>query len=135
MRMIPLYERLRPKSLLEIAGQSHVIENLTHIIRSKNPISILFSGPPGSGKTTLAKIYASAFNAPFVSMTGVLQSTADLKKILRDQETHPLFKKQIILFFDEIHRLNRAQQDIFLPFIENGSIILIGATTENPSYS
>lgn len=133
--MIPLYEKFRPKILSEIAGQEHLIENLSHIIRSKKPVSLLFYGPPGSGKTTCAKIYANAFNIPFLSMTGVLQSTADLKKILKEQEDHPLLRRQTILFFDEIHRLNRAQQDIFLPFLENGSLILIGATTENPSFS
>jgi len=135
---IPLYEKMRPKILSEISGQDHLVgENgfLTKICQSKKPVSLLLFGPPGCGKTTIAKYYASAFDIPFLTMTGVLQTTADLKKILREGESMPLFRRQIILFFDEIHRLNRAQQDIFLPFLEEGSLILVGATTENPSFA
>ncbi len=134
----PLYEKMRPKSLQEIAGQDHLLGKegfLTRICQTQKPVSLLLFGPPGCGKTTIARVYASAFNLPFISLTGVLQTTADLKKILKEGETMPLFKRQIILFFDEIHRLNRAQQDIFLPFLEDGSLILVGATTENPSFA
>jgi putative ATPase len=135
---VPLYEKMRPKSLLEIAGQDHLVGErgfLTRICQTQKPISLLLFGPPGCGKTTIARYYASAFNIPFLSLTGVLQSIADLKKILKESESMPLFRRQTILFFDEIHRLNRAQQDIFLPFLEDGSLILVGATTENPSFA
>ena len=133
----PLYEKMRPKTLDEIAGQEHLtgIDGyLTRQIASGNPASLLLWGPPGCGKTTIARTYASAFNVPFLSMTGVLQTTADLKKLLKESEDIPLFRRRTIVFFDEIHRLNRAQQDLFLPFLEDGSLILIGATTENPSF-
>jgi len=131
---IPLYERLRPKNFAEISGQDHLKPYLDSIIRSEKPVSLLLFGPPGCGKTTIARLYAKAFNIPFISMTGVLQTTAELKKILKEAETLPLFRRQTIIFLDEIHRLNRAQQDIFLPFLEDGTLILIGATTENPSF-
>jgi putative ATPase len=134
---VPLYEKMRPNSLSEIAGQEHLVgENgfLTRICNMQKPISILLFGPPGCGKTTIAKYYANAFNIPFLSLAGVLQTTADLKKVLREGETMPLFRRQVILFLDEIHRLNCAQQDLFLPFLEDGSLILVGATTENPSF-
>jgi putative ATPase len=132
--VIPLYEQLRPTAFSEISGQEHLQTFFKTMVQSKKPVSLLLAGPPGCGKTTIARLYAQSFSLPFVTMTGVLQSTAELKKILREGEAHPLFRRQIILFFDEIHRLNRAQQDIFLPFLEDGSLILIGATTENPSY-
>ena len=135
--MKPLYERLRPQTLADIAGQEHLTGErgyLAHIIRSQKPISLLLYGPPGSGKTTLARLYAKAFNLPFYSFSGVNQTVAELKKLLQDGEKQPLFRQQMILFVDEIHRLNRAQQDIFLPHLENGSLILVGATTNNPSF-
>ena len=133
----PLYEKLRPKTLSEVAGQQHLIGErgyLSFIVQSGKPTSLLLYGPPGCGKTTIARLYANAFNIPFISLTGVLQTTSELKKILKEGEENPLFRRQIILFFDEIHRLNKAQQDIFLPFLEDGSLILVGATTENPSF-
>jgi putative ATPase len=133
----PLYEKLRPKTLDEITGQEHLtgIDGfLTRQIASGNPASLLLCGPPGCGKTTVARTYASAFNVPFLSMTGVLQTTSDLKKLLKEAEDMPLLRRRTIVFFDEIHRLNRAQQDLFLPFLEDGSLILVGATTENPSF-
>jgi putative ATPase len=135
--ILPLYEQLRPKTMIEISGQEHltgVDGYLQRIIASRKPVSLLLLGPPGCGKTTIARAYASAFDVPFVSMTGVLQTTADLKKLLKEAEDLPLFRRRTIVFFDEIHRLNRAQQDLFLPFLEDGSLILIGATTENPSF-
>src|SRR3990167_8916046 len=134
---IPLYEKLRPQTLSEVAGQDHLVGKqgfITRIVESARPASLLLFGPPGCGKTTLAILYAKAFHTPFLSFSGVLQSTAELKKILKEGQETPLFNRQIILFVDEIHRFNRAQQDIFLPFLEDGSLILIGATTENPSF-
>ena len=133
----PLYERLRPQTLTDIAGQEHLTGErgaLAHIIRTQKPVSLLLYGPPGSGKTTMARLYAQAFKLPFYSFSGVHQTVAELKKLLQDAEKHPLFRQQILFFVDEIHRLNRAQQDIFLPYLEEGSLILVGATTNNPSF-
>jgi len=137
MLSIPLSEKLRPQTLSEIAGQTHLVGvdgYLARIIRAGKPLSILLFGPPGSGKTTIARLYAKAFGLPFVAFSGVSGSTVDLKKLLKDGKENPLFHQQTILFVDEIHRFNRAQQDIFLPFLEDGSAILVGATTENPSF-
>ena len=136
--MKPLYEKIRPNSLEKIVGQDHLIGQngkLSLILKSKNPASILLYGPPGSGKTTLARLYAKSFNLPFFSVTGVLQSAGEIKKILLEASATPLFHQKTVLFVDEIHRLNKAQQDLFLPFLEDGALILVGATTENPSFS
>lgn len=135
---IPLAERLRPTSLKEIFGQDHLLSEegfVTKIVQNKVPLSILLWGPPGCGKTTLARIYAQAFDAKLISLSAVFSGAAELKKMLQEIEHQPLLHKQPILFVDEIHRFNKAQQDIFLPFLEKGSIILIGATTENPSFA
>ncbi|HSX26813.1 MAG TPA: replication-associated recombination protein A [Chlamydiales bacterium] len=135
---IPLSERLRPKILSDIAGQDHLVGTdgyIARIVQNGRPLSLLLFGPPGCGKTTIARLYAQAFSLPFVTLSAVFNGTADLKKILKDGQETPLFNRQTILFVDEIHRFNRAQQDIFLPFLEDGSLILIGATTENPSFS
>lgn len=135
---IPLAEKLRPKTLEEVAGQEHLIGKngpLLRIVESRRPVSILLWGPPGSGKTTLARLYASSFEAKFVPFSAVFHGVADLKKLIKEVEDHPLFRERLILFVDEIHRFNKAQQDAFLPFIENGTIILVGATTENPSFA
>jgi len=135
---IPLSEQLRPSCLSEIAGQEHLIGKegyITRIIQSKKPVSLLLFGPPGCGKTTIARLYAKSFGLPFVILSAVLNSTSELKKILKEGEENPLFKRQTLLFVDEIHRFNRAQQDIFLPFLEDGTLVLIGATTENPAFS
>ncbi len=131
----PLAEKLRPQTLDDVVGQSHLIGPdgwMRRAIKSKKPLSIVLWGPPGCGKTTLAKLYAKSFDADFHSIS---QSIGDLKKIIQDAENHPLFRKELILFADEIHRFNKAQQDAFLPYIESGKITLIGATTENPSFS
>ncbi len=137
MLTIPLSERLRPQFLSDIVGQDHLVGPdgyITRIIQGKKPLSIILFGPPGSGKTTIARLYAKAFGLPFVTFSAVMNSAVDLKKILKEGHDTPLLHRQTLLFVDEIHRFNRAQQDIFLPFLEDGSIVLIGATTENPSF-
>jgi len=133
--MVPLSEKLRPKKLSEIFGQHQLLETIQQIVHNQRPLSLLLFGPPGSGKTTIARIYAQSFQLPFLQLSAVLNSTAELKKMLKEGQDTPLFHRQTILFVDEIHRFNRAQQDIFLPFLEEGALILIGATTENPSFS
>src|SRR5579862_1420454 len=134
---IPLAERLRPSCLEEIVGQDHLLgENglITHVVRKKSPLSLLLWGPPGCGKTTLARLYAQAFDARFVHFSASF-SVSDLRKFIEDIQAHPLFHRKCILFLDELHRLNKAQQDLFLPHIEQGTFILVGATTENPSFA
>lgn len=134
----PLAEKLRPEKLTDVVGQDHLVGQsglLTKIIAQKRPLSILLWGPPGCGKTTIARLYARAFNRTFVSFTGVMNGVAEIKKFIQESESRPLLNNQPILFIDEIHRFNKAQQDIFLPHIEKGTIILIGATTENPSFT
>lgn len=133
--MIPLSEKLRPKSLSEIFGQENLIKYVHQIVQNGKPLSLLLFGPPGCGKTTIARLYAKSFGLPFMNLSAVFNSAADLKKMLKEGRDTPLFHQQTILFVDEIHRFNRAQQDIFLPFLEDGSLILIGATTENPSFA
>lgn len=137
MKKTPLAEALRPKRLDEVAGQDHILgENglITLSIRSGSPLSILFWGPPGCGKTSIARLYAQAFDMRFVSMSAVFSGVADLRKLIKETEETPLFQKGLVLFVDEIHRFNKAQQDAFLPYVENGTILLIGATAENPSF-
>ncbi|MFZ0565793.1 MAG: replication-associated recombination protein A [Chlamydiales bacterium] len=135
---VPLAERLRPLSLEEVVGQEHLIGKegfLTQILNQKRPLSIIFWGPPGSGKTTLAKLYAKALCFRFVSFSAVFSGIAELKKVVRDTRSSPLFNRHTLLFVDEIHRFNKSQQDAFLPYLEDGTFALIGATTENPSFS
>lgn len=134
----PLYEILRPKNLQEVAGQDHLLGKdgiITHVIESKRPLSIILWGPPGTGKTTIATLYAKAFQAHFVNFSAVLSGLADLRKVVQEAEDLSLLRKQTLLFVDEIHRFNKAQQDAFLPYLEKGTFILVGATTENPSFS
>lgn len=134
----PLAEQLRPKSLDEVAGQPHLLAAegwIRRSVREGRPLSILLWGPPGCGKTTLARLYAQAFNGRFVPFSAVFNGIADLKKVIQDAKAYPLLQQQTILFVDEIHRFNKSQQDAFLPFLEDGTIVLIGATTENPSFA
>ncbi len=135
---IPLAEQLRPKSLEEIAGQEHLLGPegwITRIVKSARPLSILLWGPPGCGKTTLARLYAQAFRSRLIPFSAVFNGIADLKKVIKEAKEYPFFDQQLILFVDEIHRFNKSQQDAFLPFLEDGTIVLIGATTENPSFA
>ncbi|CCB86029.1 replication-associated recombination protein A [Parachlamydia acanthamoebae UV-7] len=132
----PLSERLRPSSFTEIVGQPHLLGPdgfITRTIKQGKPLSIILWGPAGTGKTSIARLYAQAFNIPFQSLSAIFSGVADLKKVVKEAEERPLFKGTL-LFVDEIHRFNKAQQDAFLPFLEKGSIVLIGATVENPSF-
>lgn len=137
MNTTPIAEQLRPHSLNEIVGQPHLVGNggiLSNLIQEKKPLSIILWGPPGCGKTSIARLYAKAFDLPFRSMSAIFSGIGDIKKVIEDAERHPLFNKSILLFVDEIHRFNKAQQDAFLPYIENGTLVLVGATAENPSF-
>lgn len=133
----PLSEQMRPVSLAEISGQDHLLGKnglITSIIESGRPLSIILWGPPGCGKTSIARLYAKAFKMRFETLSAVFSGITDIKKIINDREATPLFGYSTLLFVDEIHRFNKAQQDAFLPFLENGKIILVGATAENPSF-
>lgn len=133
----PLAEQLRPRKLCEIVGQDHLTGPkgfISKIIASGKPLSIILWGPPGCGKTSIARLYAKAFAMRFETLSAVFSGIGDLRKIIQDVEAAPLMGKGIVLFVDEIHRFNKAQQDAFLPFMENGTITLIGATAENPSF-
>lgn len=137
MSYTPLAEQFRPKQLSEIIGQDHLVGPkgfITGLIQKKKPLSILLWGPPGSGKTSIAQLYAKAFGLKYESISPIFNGIADLKKIIKDSESHPLFGRTLLLFVDEIHRFNKAQQDAFLPYLESGKIIMIGATIENPSF-
>jgi putative ATPase len=136
-KAIPLAERLRPSTLDEVMGQDHLVGKegfLTTVIASKKPLSIILWGPPGCGKTSIARLYAKAFSMHFQTLSAVFSGIADLRKIIKETEEQPLFGQRTLLFVDEIHRFNKAQQDAFLPFIENGTLVLVGATAENPSF-
>lgn len=133
----PLAEILRAKSLMEVAGQEHLVGAdgiITNIVRAKKPLSILLWGPPGVGKTSIARIYVKAFGLRTIYLSATTSKVSDIKNIIDEQNKNPLFMSSVILFMDEIHRFNKAQQDAFLPHVENGSIVLVGATTENPSF-
>ena len=134
----PLAEVLRPTNLSDFIGQEHLVGKnapIASFIASKNIPSMIFWGPPASGKTSLARIISQETEADFITISAVMQGKEDLKKVLVKAEQNALNNIQTILFIDEIHRWNKAQQDSLLPFVENGTIILIGATTENPSFS
>lgn len=135
MAMTPLPDALRPTTFDGVVGQEHTVHHLKASIAKLQPISILLWGPPGCGKTTLARLYAKAFDPHFLTFSGAYSGSVEIKKLLKEIKDNPLFSKRRAIFIDEIHRFNKAQQDIFLPYIEDGTIILIGATTENPSFS
>lgn len=174
MQRIPLAERMRPTTLSEVIGQSHLLgenEILNQIIKNKEPVSLIFWGPPGCGKTTLARIIAKEANAEFIEISAVMSGKKDIEEIIKiakknwgtglkstvrldawqgktekQAELYETYSeraseglaqpgaKRTVLFVDEIHRFNKAQQDAFLPHVESGLITLIGATTENPSF-
>jgi len=133
----PLAERLRPRDLSEFVGQTHLIgpgKVLTHMIEQDQVSSMIFWGPPGVGKTTLARIIANTTQSRFITFSAVTSGIKEIRQVMQDAERSRRFGERTIVFIDEIHRFNKAQQDAFLPFVEKGSIILIGATTENPSF-
>lgn len=133
----PLAERLRPEVLDDIVGQAHLVGSgkiISEIIENKQPTSLILWGPPGSGKTTLARIIARETGAEFVELSAVTAGKADVVKVIELAKQNLRLGMQTILFVDEIHRFNKAQQDAFLPHVEAGTITLIGATTENPSF-
>lgn len=134
---IPLAERLRPKTLDDVIGQSHLLgdgEILRQIAKNKHPVSLILWGPPGSGKTTLARIIANEVEADFIELSAVTALKADVNKVVERARQNWNLQQRTVLFVDEIHRFNKAQQDAFLPHVESGLITLIGATTENPSF-
>lgn len=133
----PLANRVRPSTLAEFVGQQHLIgphRVLRELIENDQLSSLIFWGPPGVGKTTLAEIIAQQTKAHFVTFSAVTSSIKDIRKLMQEAEQNREYGERTICFIDEIHRFNKAQQDAFLPFVERGSIILIGATTENPSF-
>lgn len=134
----PIAYRLRPTQLSQYVGQSHIVGEGTALrlaIEHDALTSVILSGPPGTGKTTLAKIIAEATKAQFVQVNAVMSGVKELKDVcLEAERMQQAFKQRTVLFIDEIHRFNKAQQDALLPFVENGTIILIGATTENPYF-
>lgn len=137
METRPLAERMRPMKLQEVIGQEHLVgvgKIIHEIISKKQPTSLILWGPPGSGKTTLARIIAQETDAEFIELSAVTAKKADVTNVVKQAQANQRLGMRTILFVDEIHRFNKAQQDAFLPYVENGTIILIGATTENPSF-
>lgn len=133
----PLAARLRPKTLEEYVGQTHLLGKgkvLRRLIESDQISSMIFWGPPGVGKTTLAQIIANTTKAAFIDFSAVTSGIKEIRSVMQKAEENRRYGEKTIVFVDEIHRFNKAQQDAFLPFVEKGSIILIGATTENPSF-
>ncbi len=134
---LPLAARLRPRTLDEFVGQKHLLGEgkvLRRLIEGDRIGSMIFWGPPGVGKTTLARIIAGRTESAFIDFSAVTSGIREIKQVMEQAEKNRRFGEKTILFVDEIHRFNKAQQDAFLPFVEKGSIILIGATTENPSF-
>lgn len=134
---IPLANRLRPETLEEFAGQEHLLgkgKMLRQLIERDQISSMIFWGPPGVGKTTLASIIANRTRSNFINFSAVTSGIKEIKDVMKEADENRHLGIRTVLFVDEIHRFNRAQQDAFLPFVEKGSIILIGATTENPSF-
>jgi putative ATPase len=134
---IPLAARMRPKSIDEYVGQSHLLGEgrpLREAIERSQIHSMIFWGPPGVGKTTLAKLFAEIIDAHFITLSAVMSGVKDIREAISKAEFYQQQGKQTLLFIDEVHRFNKSQQDAFLPFVENGTVTFIGATTENPSF-
>lgn len=133
----PLAARLRPETLDEYVGQTHLVGKngiLRRLIENDSISSMIFWGPPGVGKTTLAQIIAHTTRSRFIEFSAVTSGIKEIREVMKQADTSSQYGQRTIVFVDEIHRFNKAQQDAFLPFVEKGSIILIGATTENPSF-
>ncbi len=134
---VPLATRMRPQTLDEFVGQTHLLGEgkvLRQLIEEDRVSSMIFWGPPGVGKTTLARIIAGRTRAHFINFSAVTSGIKEIRQVMEEAERTALLGERTLLFVDEIHRFNKAQQDAFLPFVEKGSIVLIGATTENPSF-
>ena len=132
----PLAARMRPTTLAEVVGQEHILGEgklLRRVIEADRLTNIILYGPPGCGKTTLAEVVAKTTKRNFVRLSGVLAGVADIRKICERARTE-LGGEGTILFIDEIHRFNKSQQDVLLPYVENGTVVLIGATTHNPNF-
>lgn len=135
--MTPLAERLRPSSFDDYVGQQHLVRNdgaLKKLIQQGRAVSLVFWGPPGCGKTTLAKLYLKSFALPVETIHATSSATQDFKRIIENAEKAPLFCRPTLVWIDEVHRLTRPQQDLLLASLENGSLVLVAATTENPSF-
>jgi putative ATPase len=134
----PLAARMRPRTLDEVVGQQHIIGKdklLYRAIKADKLSSIIFYGPPGTGKTTLAKVIAGTTSAEFTQINATVAGKKDMEEVVnRAKDLQGMYGRRTILFVDEIHRFNKGQQDYLLPFVEDGTIILIGATTENPYF-
>ncbi|MCE5295157.1 MAG: replication-associated recombination protein A [Chlamydiales bacterium] len=137
MNNSPLAERLRPRTFEEYVGQSHLVGSngsLQKLIKRGAPVSIVFYGPPGCGKTTLAKLYLKSFSLPVETIHATTSATSDFKRIIDASNQAPLFCRPMLVWIDEVHRLTRPQQDLLLDSLEKGTLVLVAATTENPSF-
>jgi len=134
----PLADRLRPQTLADVIGQDHLLHGegpLARMVQAKKLSSLILWGPPGTGKTSIARLLADATDLEFAPLSAVFSGVADLRKVFEAARERRALGKRTLLFVDEIHRFNRAQQDGFLPYVEDGTVVLVGATTENPSFA